>query len=110
MARPRKEAAGDTREKILRAALEQFAQNSFHGTSMREVAKAVGVRESALYHHFKSKDAILSALVERHGPGRALVLTHFDHFELLHKGLQPYLLQMTKQLFDIWYEPTDVQF
>src|SRR3954463_14130642 len=107
MGRPRKEAGGDTREKILRVALEQFAQNSFHGTSMREVAKAVGVRESALYHHFESKDAILAALVERHGPGRALVLAHFDHFELLHQGLQPYLLLMTRQLFDIWYEPTD---
>jgi AcrR family transcriptional regulator len=58
--------ARDTRQLILEAALDLFAERGFHATSMRALAAAVGVRESAIYHHFQSKDAILLAVVEPH--------------------------------------------
>ena len=59
MGRPRSEEARDTRRDILEAALDLFAERGFHATSMRALAAAVGVRESAIYHHFPSKEAIL---------------------------------------------------
>ena len=64
MGRPTTEMARDTRREILDAALDLFAEKGFHGTSMRALATAVGVRESAIYHHFDSKEALLAALLD----------------------------------------------
>src|SRR3954471_15479210 len=63
MGRPKNSEGRDTRQDILDAALDLFAENGFFGTSMREIARAVGVRESALYHHFTSKEALFEALM-----------------------------------------------
>jgi AcrR family transcriptional regulator len=46
------------------AALELFAEGGFFGTSMRQIARAVGVRESAIYHYFATKDTLLQALMK----------------------------------------------
>jgi Transcriptional regulator len=58
-----------TREKIISLALELFAQNGFSATSMRQIAKTVGIRESSIYNHFASKDEILEAVLSAHGFG-----------------------------------------
>jgi AcrR family transcriptional regulator len=63
MARPRNSDGQRTRQAILDAALDLFAQKGFFGTSLRDVATAVGVRESALYNYFPSKDALFEALL-----------------------------------------------
>ena len=54
----------DTKEKILEVSLALFAQKGFDGVSVREIAKEVGVRESALYKHYKNKEDILDKIVE----------------------------------------------
>jgi AcrR family transcriptional regulator len=54
MGRPSKDEARKTREDILSAALDLFAEQGFAGTSVRQIAQAVGVAESALYYHFRS--------------------------------------------------------
>ena len=66
MARPKNADGQRTRQAILDAALELFAEKGFFGTSLRDVATAVGVRESALYNYFKSKDALFDALLTAH--------------------------------------------
>ena len=63
MARPRNADGQRTRQAILDAALDLFAEKGFFGTSLRDVATAVGVRESALYNYFASKDALFEALI-----------------------------------------------
>jgi AcrR family transcriptional regulator len=64
MGRPSKDEARKTREDILSAALDLFAEQGFAGTSVRQIAQAVGVAESALYYHFRGgKDEILKAVV-----------------------------------------------
>jgi len=55
----------NTREALLDAALEQFSSKGFGGTSIRDLARAVGIRESSVYKHFASKQALLDALIER---------------------------------------------
>lgn len=75
MSRPKASEARDTRREILDAALELFAQDGFFGTSMRQLAREVGVRESALYHYFPNKDAILDALMNETGQEAADTLT-----------------------------------
>ena len=52
-----------TRERIIEVSLELFAQRGFSGVSVRDIAKAVGVRESALYKHFKNKQDILDQII-----------------------------------------------
>jgi len=78
MARPRKDEGRDTRRDILNRALDLFAEQGFSGTSTRQIARAVGVRESALYHYFPSKDAILRELLTELGPGQVTRLGTLD--------------------------------
>jgi AcrR family transcriptional regulator len=52
------------REEILDAAAELFTTQGFANTSTRSIADAVGIRQSSLYHHFKTKDDILEDLLE----------------------------------------------
>ncbi|VXC26230.1 TetR/AcrR family transcriptional regulator [Arthrobacter sp. 8AJ] len=52
------------REEILDAAAELFTTQGFASTSTRSIADAVGIRQSSLYHHFKTKDDILEDLLE----------------------------------------------
>ena len=46
------------------AALDLFARHGFDATSVRMIARAAGVRESALYHHFKDKASLLVDMVQ----------------------------------------------
>lgn len=43
--------AGETKERILEAALELFAQSGYSGTSMNDIAKQLGITKGALYKH-----------------------------------------------------------
>ncbi|MER6971156.1 helix-turn-helix domain-containing protein [Nocardioides sp. NPDC000445] len=51
------------REEILDAAACLFVNQGFAGTSTREIAEAVGIRQASLYHHFQNKDEILEELL-----------------------------------------------
>ncbi|KAA9107699.1 TetR/AcrR family transcriptional regulator [Microbacterium rhizomatis] len=54
-----------TREAILDAALEVFAESGYRSGSIREVALRVGMSEPGLLHHFPSKPELLAAVLER---------------------------------------------
>ena len=56
---------GDTRERLLDAALDLFAERGFAGTSIRNVCSVVGITPAALYSHFSSKEEILVAALAR---------------------------------------------
>lgn len=47
-----------TRDNLVRAALRLAAEQGIEGVSVRNIAKAAGVTEGALYKHFSSKDAL----------------------------------------------------
>jgi len=51
-----------TRDEILEKSLELFSENGYHGTSMREIAAAVGIKGSSIYNHFNGKEDIFSEL------------------------------------------------
>lgn len=53
-----------TKEKILKTALKLFAEKGYKPTTVRDIAGALGMKQSALYNHFKNKDEILSTLVD----------------------------------------------
>lgn len=47
-----------TKEKILKVSTALFSQYGYKGTSVRKIASEVGIRESAIYNHYKNKEEI----------------------------------------------------
>ena len=52
-------------EKILRAAVGLFADRSFHGTHVKEIAKVSGLPKTNVYYYFPTKESIYTAVIER---------------------------------------------
>jgi TetR/AcrR family transcriptional regulator len=59
------EPARTTPERILDAAEDLFAENGFSATSLGDVADRVGIRSPSLYNHFKNKEALYQAVLDR---------------------------------------------
>ena len=55
----------DTRTALMDAAQESFATKGFGGASIRQLAGAVGIKESSLYNHFSGKQDLLDAVLDR---------------------------------------------
>ncbi|MFI5627210.1 helix-turn-helix domain-containing protein [Nocardioides sp. NPDC051685] len=55
----------EPREEILDVTARLFVERGFAGTSTREIAEAVGVRQASLYHYFAGKEGILAELLQR---------------------------------------------
>lgn len=66
MARPRGnyQVTEARRESILVSAFNVFAKSGFRGGSLKQVAEQVGMTEAGILHHFKSKSALLIAVLE----------------------------------------------
>lgn len=55
----------NTRQLILEKSLDLFSVKGYEGVSVKEIAKAVGIKDSSLYKHFKSKQEIYNTLLEQ---------------------------------------------
>jgi len=53
------------RDRILDAAMLVFRRQGFRRSSIEQTAEAAGLTRQALYHHFKSKEALFRAVIER---------------------------------------------
>ena len=76
-----------TRERILDAAEQVFADSGYEGTTLREIAAKVGIREPSLYGHFANKDAIYEAVIDRALLPFSDVLLDWNQSELTVKAL-----------------------
>ena len=59
--RAEQERSLQTKNKILSAALSEFASTGFNGVSTRVIAKRAGVNHTLISHHFGSKEALWKA-------------------------------------------------
>src|ERR1044071_979743 len=57
-----------TRERIVSEAMRLFAERGYRGTTVGEIEEAAGLapRAGGLYKHFRSKEEVLEAGIERH--------------------------------------------
>ncbi|MGN9776954.1 TetR family transcriptional regulator [Micromonospora sp. H33] len=58
------EAPDDTRTRILRVALDLFAQHGYQRTSLRQIAERLRLTKAAILYHFPAKEDLLTALSE----------------------------------------------
>jgi len=52
-----------SREKILKAALEVFAKEGYHSSTVGAIAKKAGVSQGLMYNYFKSKEELINELM-----------------------------------------------
>ncbi len=58
----RRRGAQSTRDRIVRAAIDLFTTQGYHGTTTPQIAAVAGVAEGSIYRHFESKQALLNEL------------------------------------------------
>src|SRR5438477_12665842 len=66
MSQPQIESSPDRRAQILDAALVCFAKRGFYQASMHDISAEAGISVGLIYRYFENKDAVISALADRH--------------------------------------------
>jgi len=61
--------AGDTRERIVRAAMELFWEKGYQSTSVADLLQRAGVHSGSLYHFFPGKQDVLLAVLDAYSAG-----------------------------------------
>jgi len=54
----------DTRTRLIEAAIDLFTRHSFAGTSLQMIADELGFTKAAIYHHFRTREQLLAAVIE----------------------------------------------
>ncbi|MFI1759867.1 TetR family transcriptional regulator [Streptomyces sp. NPDC020571] len=62
--RPPGTESGDTRDRILVTAREEFSERGYEKTSVRGIAKAAGVDPALVHHYFGTKEQVFEAAIE----------------------------------------------
>ncbi len=90
------------REKIKQEALKLFAEFGYHQTSVRMIAKNVGIRESAIYNHFPSKKDLFLELV--HDGKKRVQAASYINEEMLELLNNPELFftQFIDKVIEVW--------
>jgi AcrR family transcriptional regulator len=76
----------DTRDRIEQAAVRLFVEEGVAETSVRDIARAVGLSEGALYRHFEGKDELVWKAFERHYVAFAVTLQELAEQESTARG------------------------
>jgi AcrR family transcriptional regulator len=80
-----------TKERILEAAAQTFSREGIQGATTRQIAREAGVNEVTLFRHFKSKEQLLGAVLERGLASEiALMNEHSSWKENLRESMEKY--------------------
>src|SRR5919201_2935848 len=66
MSQPQIDSVTDRPCQILDAALVCFAKRGFHQTSMHDISAEAGISVGLIYRYFENKEAVISAMADRH--------------------------------------------
>ncbi|KAA0115932.1 TetR/AcrR family transcriptional regulator [Mycolicibacterium sp. P9-22] len=53
-----------TRQRLIEVAIELFRRHSIAGTSLQMISDELGLTKSAIYHHFRTRDELLEAVLD----------------------------------------------
>jgi len=100
----------NTKRIILEKALDYFSMRGYADASIRQIAKAVGVRESAIYNHYKSKEEIFLSILSKYKAKSISQEVLSD--DLLDELSSPerFLKNFTKKIIDFWNTPSERKF
>ena len=100
----------NTKYNILLVALDFFSKHGYSGASIRQIAREVGIRESAVYNHYKSKEEIFNAILSEFGSGAVGKNVLCD--DLLEDLNEPekFLRNFAGRLIDFWDRPEERKF
>src|SRR6201996_9384852 len=80
-----------TRERLLDAAAQTFSRDGLRGATTREIAREAGVNEVTLFRHFKSKQQLLRAVLERGLASEVAIMDqHSSWKENLRENMEKY--------------------
>lgn len=86
----------NTKDRILREALRLFSEKGFEAVSVRNIAGAVGIKESSLYNHFTNKQDIFDSIIsEYNARGEAF----FSKMDLAGEDMQLKVDEKTVNLY-----------
>jgi len=54
----------NNKEKIFNVSIDLFSQYGYDGVSIRQIAREVGIKESSIYNHYKSKESIMDSILK----------------------------------------------
>lgn len=57
-------SAPATRQRLIEVAIELFRRHSIAGTSLQMISDELGLTKSAIYHHFRTRDELLEAVLD----------------------------------------------
>jgi AcrR family transcriptional regulator len=63
-AAPHPPETGDTRQRLLDVAIDLISRHGFAGTSLQMIADELGFTKAAIYYHFRSREQLLTAVLE----------------------------------------------
>lgn len=99
-----------TKQRILDASLDFFSKHGYSGASIRQIAREVGIRESAIYNHYKSKEEIFNAILNEFKS--RTITTKILSDDLLDDLVNPekFLKNFAAKLIDHWNNPEERKF
>jgi TetR/AcrR family transcriptional repressor of uid operon len=91
MSQPQIDSTLDRQTQILNAALVCFAKRGFHQTSVHDISAEAGISVGLIYRYFENKEAVISAMADRHKK---------EIYDMLERARQaPTLLESLEILF-----------
>ncbi|MET9353819.1 TetR family transcriptional regulator [Streptomyces sp. NPDC006617] len=98
--RPPRTESGDTRDRILTTAREEFSERGYEKTSVRGIAKSAGVDPALVHHYFGTKEQVFEAAIE------VAFAPAMDAPEALADGpLDGVGERLTRFIFGVWENP-----
>lgn len=76
---------------IIQAAVDEFLEKGYDGTSMESIARKAGVSKGGLYHHFSSKDEILLLANEKLNEPVHAIMHRASEYPSAEEGLSSYI-------------------
>lgn len=79
--------ARNRKEHIFEAAVRLFSTKGYNGTTMRDIAREVGIKESSIYNHYSGKEAIFQSILEYHKESFGASVSALDELKETDPGI-----------------------